>query len=253
MNGSAEATPARGGLRGADLGMIEAIVVLIAHRTVMLWAAAAAVAVDLTLPALPLFKTNYLMFVLVLLLLLWVKLRGETWASFGLIRPKSWPRTVGLGVLLFVAVVIYSALAQPAITQAVAEFTGASPHLARDYFAQVQGNLPLLLLLLAATWAFAAFGEEVFYRGYLMTRFAQFMGEGRIAWLVALVAQAILFGTAHAYQGPVGMVGTGMLGLISGAATLLWKRNLWPAMIAHGLADTMGFTLIYLGLYGAGQ
>jgi membrane protease YdiL (CAAX protease family) len=250
MNGSAEAPPARG-LRRADFDLIEAIVVLVAHRTVMLWATAAAVAAGLTLPALPLFKTNYLMFALVLLLLLWLKLRGETWASVGLIRPKSWLRVVGLGVLLFVAVVIYSAFAQPAITKAVAEFTGASPLLARDYFAQLQGNLPLLLLLLPLTWAFAAFGEEVFYRGYLMTRFAQFMGEGRIAWTVALFAQAVLFGTAHAYQGPVGMVGAGILGLISGAATLLWKRNLWPAMIAHGLADTMGFTLIYLGLYGA--
>jgi membrane protease YdiL (CAAX protease family) len=46
------------------------------------------------------------------------------------------------------------------------------------------------------------------------------------------------------------MVGTGILGLISGAATLLWRRNLWPAIIAHGLVDTLGFILIYLGHYG---
>jgi membrane protease YdiL (CAAX protease family) len=133
----------------------------------------------------------------------------------------------------------------------VASFTGASADTARTFFADLKGNLPLLLLLLPFTWLFAAFGEEVFYRGYLMTRFAQFMGEGTLAWTIALFAQALLFGAAHAYLGPVGMVGAGMLGLINGAATLLWKRNLWPAIIAHGLTDTMGFTLLYLGLYGS--
>ena len=122
--------------------------------------------------------------------------------------------------------------------------------MARDLFAPLKGNLSLFLFLLPFVWLFAAFGEEFFYRGYLMTRFAQFMGETRLAWGVALVAQAILFGAAHAYQGPVGMVGTALLGAISGAATLLWRRNLWPAIIAHGLQDTLGFTLLYLGLYG---
>lgn len=252
MSDIADAEPPSRGFRRADFGMVEAIAVFIAHRNVGVWAKSAAVAAGVTLPALPLFKTNYLMFALVLLLLVWVKLRGETWASFGLIRPKSWLRVAGLGFLLFLVILTYSAIAAPAISKAVAQFTGSSPNLARDYFAEMKGNLPLLMILLPATWLFAAFGEEVFYRGYLMTRFAQFMGEGRLAWIIALFAQAILFGLGHAYQGPPGVVGTAIVGLITGAATLLWKRNLWPAMIAHGLVDTLGFTLLYLGHYGEG-
>jgi uncharacterized protein len=241
----------RTGWRKADFGLLEALAVLVARDNIVSWAKVAAIAAGITLPALPLFKQNYLLFAVVVLVLLWVKLRGETWASFGLIRPQSWIRTIGLGVLLFAVTIVYSAIAAPAVDNAVAAYTGASRGQISSYFAEMKGNLSLLLLLLPFTWLFAAFGEEVFYRGYLMTRFAQFMGEGRFAWTVALVTQAIIFGFAHAYQGPVGMVGTAILGLITGAATLLWRRNLWPAIIAHGLTDTLGFTLLYLGQYGA--
>ena len=38
--------------------------------------------------------------------------------------------------------------------------------------------------------------------------------------------------------------------LIMGAGTLIWGRNLWPAIVAHGLTDTLGFTLIYFGALG---
>ena len=240
----------RSGWRRADFGLLEALAVLVARDNIVSWAKVVAIAAGITLPALPLFKQNYLLFAVVVLVLLWVKLRGETWASFGLIRPQSWMRTLGLGVLLFAVTLLYSVLAAPAVDNAVAAFTGATRGQVAAYFAEMKGNLSLLLLLLPFTWLFAAFGEEVFYRGYLMTRFAQFMGETRIAWAVALVTQAVIFGFAHSYQGPVGMVGTAILGLINGAATLLWRRNLWPAMIAHGLADTLGFTLLYLGQYG---
>jgi uncharacterized protein len=239
-------------LRRADFGLVEAVAATVARDNISIWAKAWAVAAGVTLPTLPLFGTNYLLFATVLVVLLWVKLRGETWESFGLIVPASWMRTVGLGLLLFLFIIVYSAMLAPAINKAVAEFTASSPNRAGEFFASMKGNLPLLLLLLPLTWLFAAFGEEVFYRGYLMTRFAQFMGESRTAWAIALLTQAVLFGAAHSYQGPVGMVGTGIMGLILGAATLLWRRNLWPAMIAHGLADTLGFILIYLGLYGDG-
>lgn len=237
-------------IRKTDLGLMEAAVFFALHRGITALARAAAIAAGITLPALPLFKQNYLFFAVALLVLAWVKIRGETWASFGLIKPQSWLRVGALGVVLFVAVVAYSAIAQPAISQAVSAFTGASRDTTTTVFADLKGNLPLLLLLLPFTWLFAAFGEEVFYRGYLMTRFAQFMGESTLAWTIALFAQAAIFGAAHAYLGPIGMVGAGMLGLINGAATLLWRRNLWPAIIAHGLTDTMGFTLLYLGQYG---
>lgn len=53
------------------------------------------------------------------------------------------------------------------------------------------------------------------------------------------------------YQGWTGIVGTEMYGLFYGVATLSFGRNLWPAILAHGLLDTLGFTLLYLGLLEA--
>lgn len=231
-----------------DFGLLEAILVLFAHHTIVIWANMAAAAWDITLPSLPLFKQNYLFFALTLAVLLWLKLRGDTWESIGL-KDLRW-RQVAMGVSLFVAVVVYSAIAQQALDQWVRDLTGASPNKAAAIFKDIEGNTPLFLFLLPITWLFAGFGEEVFYRGYLMTRFAQFMGETRFAWIIAVVVQAALFGAAHWYQGPTGIVGTAIIGLIMGTATLFWGRNLWPAIIAHALIDTLGFTLLYLGLYG---
>ncbi len=42
--------------------------------------------------------------------------------------------------------------------------------------------------------------------------------------------------------------GTGTIGLAFGTLFLVYKRNLWPLIIFHGLIDTAGFTALYLGL-----
>ncbi|MCE9521587.1 MAG: CPBP family intramembrane metalloprotease [Alphaproteobacteria bacterium] len=238
-------------MKKSDAGLLEAGAALALRTSITGWAPAAALALGVTLPALPVLKQNYLLFLTVLLILAWVKLRGETWASFGLIVPAKWGRIVGYGLLLFAAQLAFSVLALQPIEHAVAAFTGSGPNKAAQVLGELTGNFPLFVFLLPFVWLFAAFGEEVFYRGYLMSRFAQFMGEGKIAWTVAVVAQAILFGAAHAYQGPPGMVGVAIGALISGAGTLIWGRNLWPAIIAHGLIDTLGFTLIYMGKLGS--
>jgi uncharacterized protein len=236
-------------MKRTDFGLFEALLVLVAHHMIVIWANMAAAAFDVTLPSLTLFKQNYLYFALTLTLLLWLKLRGDTWESIGL-KELRW-RHVGLGIALFIFVVVYSAIAQQALDQFIRDLTGAGPNKAPEIFKSLEGNLPLFLFLLPITWLFAGFGEEVFYRGYLMTRFAQFMGETRTAWIIALFMQAALFGAAHWYQGPTGIVGTAIIGLFMGMGTLMWGRNLWPAIIAHALIDTLGFTLLYLGLYGS--
>ena len=203
-------------VRKADIGLLEALAALALRTGITSWTQAAAVAFGVALPALPVFKHNYLLFLTVLIVLLWMKLRGETWASIGLIVPAKWGRIVGYGVLLFVVQMAVDMSLTPMVQKYVGAITGTGAPKVVETLGALKGNLPLLMLLLPVTWLFAAFGEEVFYRGYLMTRFAQFMGEGRAAW---------------------------------GVAMQIFGRNLWPAIIAHGLIDTMGLTLLYLGLY----
>ena len=83
------------------------------------------------------------------------------------------------------------------------------------------------------------------------SRFAQLLGESRLAWIAAVVLQALPFALGHAYQGPVGVVAIFFSGLITGTGSLVWGRNLWPVIIAHGLQDTVGFYALYAGLANA--
>jgi membrane protease YdiL (CAAX protease family) len=63
------------------------------------------------------------------------------------------------------------------------------------------------------------------------------------------VATSVLFGVVHLYQGLSGIVATGITGLVFGGLYLASGRNLWACVIAHGVLDTAGFVMMYLGIY----
>ena len=197
---------------------------------------------------LPLVKLSYISFGVTLAALAWVKLSGETWAEYGLRGMKSKIRLVAASFFLIFIVLAYSVLITPLVDTYVLETFGGAPTQAADTFKDVVGNLSLFLFVMPFIWIFAAFGEEFFYRGFLMTKIARAFGQGRSAWVAAVLIQAFLFGLAHSYQGPAGMVGTGLTGLIYGFATLAFGRSLLPAMITHGAIDMLGFSLLYFGL-----
>ncbi len=96
-------------------------------------------------------------------------------------------------------------------------------------------------------WGFAAFGEEVSYRGYLLNRAADCGARTNYAYWGAVIITAVLFGYGHYYKGPAGILDSGVAGLILGAAYIISGRNLWTTVLAHGLIDTFSLTLLYLG------
>ena len=74
--------------------------------------------------------------------------------------------------------------------------------------------------------------EELLFRGFVTW---WLLGVIPVFW-VAIVAQGVLFGLAHAYQGPRGVLTTGAVGLFMGA--LVWVTgSLWAAMVLHALMD----------------
>ena len=99
------------------------------------------------------------------------------------------------------------------------------------------------------SWSLAAFVEELFFRGYLFNRLSQGMGAGVSATLGALVATALVFGVAHAYQGATGIVNNTICGALLGSLYLAGNGNLWFPILTHGFVDTVGFFLIFSGLY----
>jgi membrane protease YdiL (CAAX protease family) len=84
-------------------------------------------------------------------------------------------------------------------------------------------------LALSAT---AGFCEEIMYRGYLQQQVQAVTGNAA----VAIVAQALLFGLGHTYQGWKPVFVIVILGLLYGLLAH-WRRNLRSAMIAHAWSD----------------
>jgi len=101
--------------------------------------------------------------------------------------------------------------------------------------------------MLAVFWGFAAFGEEMGYRGYLLNRAAEIGNRSKAADLVALLLVSVLFGYGHYYKGYAGVIASSVSGLVLGAAYLLSRRNLWVSILAHGFRDTFAMVAALLG------
>ena len=85
------------------------------------------------------------------------------------------------------------------------------------------------------------------WRGYLMNRVVDLVGSTTLAWGIALIGSAAIFGIIHFYQGPLGIIRTGVAGLLFGIVYLIvGRRNLWILIIAHALIDTVSFVFMFL-------
>jgi len=171
-----------------------------------------------------------------------VRIREGGWAALGFRRPKSWVQVLLLAVAATAIRLIISDPIEAVLTPIFGAPTSSSivtssPH-----------DLRWVFTTLAIVWTFAAFGEEIAYRGYLTLRGADALGGSMAGWIAATLVTAVLFGLGHYYKGPVGIVDSTVAGLILGAAYLLSGRCLWTTILAHGLIDTTGVVLIYFGL-----
>ena len=185
-------------------------------------------------------KTPYLF------LLGWISLRwrGLGWRDVGLARPTNWRRTIVIGVLGGIGIELLELfITQPLLVK----LTGKMPDFSD--LGELHGNGKLVLLYLALTWTLAAFGEEMVYRGYLMNRVAGLFRNSKIAWTISLIAVSFVFGLGHIDQGITGQVENMIDGALLAAIFLATGCNLWAAIIAHGLTDTIDIVLMYMGKY----
>jgi membrane protease YdiL (CAAX protease family) len=173
---------------------------------------------------------------------LWTRKTG--WRSIGLTPYRSWKITLGLGVAAGVLMEGFELfVSQPLLVKVLKKQPDFS------VFRPLIGNLKLTLIFLALAWALAAFGEEMVYRGYLMNRVADLLNRTRRAWIVSLIAVHVAFGLAHIYQGATGAIDEALMGVLLGLIYLRTGRNLSVPIVAHGVADSIDFILIFLGKY----
>ncbi len=184
------------------------------------------------------------------LLTLYMRARGVDWSALGLrqlptLRAKLMviPQAL-LTLIAFAAVVAVTTIGAPAIGL---DFMNEMPAGIEDRWGDVAGSWPHYLLWLAIVWTAAAFGEEMFFRGYLISRLQTAFAGGKVAAIAAVVISALIFGYGHYYyQGMRGAIVTCGIGLAFGAMFLLFKRNLWPLIFLHGVIDTLTFTALFL-------
>jgi len=180
--------------------------------------------------------------VLFLLGLLSIKLRDGSWFAIGLKRPPSWRRVF---IIALAAAAVRIVLGQFVIEPATGWFLPAPviPAIAGE----IAGNVKIALLALLIVWTFAAFGEEIAYRGYLLRRAADLGGRSAAAYWIGVVVVSVLFGYGHYSKGPSGIIDSGVAGLILGTAYMLAGRNLWASILAHGFIDTFGVVDAFFG------
>ncbi len=174
-----------------------------------------------------------------------LRLRAQPWSHLGLTFSRCGRRTAMRAVLKSLVVFIAALAAFVIGTIVMQSLAGDREGADLSAYDHLQGNLPLLLLTLASVYLTASFGEEVLYRGFLMTRLAELFGGGKAAWLMALGMSSLVFGLIHYQWGPIGMVQTAFMGLALGISYLAVQRNLWVTILAHGYLDT----LLILPLY----
>jgi len=89
--------------------------------------------------------------------------------------------------------------------------------------------------------------EEVIYRGYMIAYLMALFGAP--FWVAGLVS-SVLFGFAHAYQGPAGILKTtaagGMMALLYGLT-----GSLWAPIVAHAVMDLASARIAFAALNGA--
>jgi membrane protease YdiL (CAAX protease family) len=209
------------------------------HRHQRVWSALAAVEVVLAAIAVVL-DLLIPTFVLLGLAGLSLLVRRTGFASLGLSRPEKPTRLV---VEVFAVSVLWTLVTFAVTVPVVERLTGER----RDVtmFETLEGNLGLLIGMLALSWTVAAFGEELAYRGFVLTRLREVLPGGVASLVVAAGLTSLLFGLAHTEQGAVGVVLTTIDSLLF-IVLRLHYRTLWASVLAHGFLNTIGMVTFFL-------
>ena len=175
-----------------------------------------------------------------------IRLRGKRWSDYGLKRLngwKSWLLLLPKAVLMLCVMIAVSMAFKTWIDPIV-----PIEQSAEDRFADIAHSPGFLMLWIGIAIIHGGFFEEMIYRGFTILKVTEILGGGE-GWRMpfAIVLQAAFFGVRHMYyQGIGGGLATGLMGLGFGLMFWLFRRDLWPLIIAHASTGTLSMTLRYL-------
>jgi uncharacterized protein len=176
-----------------------------------------------------------------LALLVWLSAPGVDAGQVGLRWPQEWPGPLtGLVVLLVLGFVVVSTRAlrsgalldggPPARREGEGRHAEPPTHATLALLPRTPGERRLFTVVGLT----AGICEEWLYRGFFLAVLAAV--SGGLSTAVLVVAAAAAFGVAHAYQGPVGILSTGLLGGVMAALYLQTGSLLLPVLL-HAAID----------------
>ena len=174
-----------------------------------------------------------------ILVLVWASRSHTPWREIGYVRPRSWIRTLAIGVAFGVAFkLLMKSIVMPLL--------GADPiNQAYHYLAGNRDALPGAIFTMIVI---AGFGEETVFRGYMFERFGKLLG--RCVWAKTLIVliTSLWFGLLHyPVQGLAGAEQAIVTGLVFGTIFALTGR-IWMLIIAHASFDLTALAIIYWDL-----
>ena len=181
-------------------------------------------------------------FILSALLVCVYKFRGGSLKQLGFRWPnqkQSKPKMLGWILLAGLAIVVARILIAVTLDP-ILELLPSDLAKSIDRKSPLADNLNLFFILLPLMWL-VVIGEELMIRGLLMNYLAKRFGDTRGAWLLAILVSSIIFGLFHMGKGTAAMLQSGFGGLAYGVGYYVFKRNLWPVILAHALANSLGF------------
>lgn len=169
--------------------------------------------------------------------------KAGSFRDMGMCAPDSWPKLIGTTFAYGLVIqLVFTVFLEPLL----ARLTGSAVDI--SVLDPMRGNFVSSLAMIAVGWAVGGFLEEFTFRGFVVTRVRELLGDGPAAAWLAVLAAAIPFGIAHMYQGPSGMIVTGLAGFLLGAIFVYHRFNLWYPVFAHGFINTIAMTMIYLDI-----
>jgi membrane protease YdiL (CAAX protease family) len=174
-----------------------------------------------------------------ILVLLWAWRSHTPWREIGYVRPKSWTRSLAIGIAFGCAFkLLMKAIVMPLL--------GADP--INHAFHYLTGNRAALPAAIYTMIVVAGFGEETVFRGYLFERFGKLLGPSGGAKAFAVLVTSTLFALGHyAVQGLAGTEQATITGLVFGTIFAITGR-IFTLMVAHAAFDLTAVAIIYWNL-----
>lgn len=173
-----------------------------------------------------------------------LKRQGSSWIKIGLAKPTSWIKTIFLGLGAGIGAIVVFVIIQMLAIGLLTMLGLAPSEIDQSRFNPLESNLPLFILMVILAWTTIAFGEELFYRAFLITRL---MNGAVLGKRGAILLSGLIFGAIHFAEGPIGILSNGAFGILFGWIYVRSGSNLWITIIGHGLINTLRFVLLYTG------